>query len=310
MSVRRTAEVALFPILVLALGAWAVAAPSLDLAAPLGAPPEARDALSTLASIAFFYPLIALLERALPHRTDWSRSQGDLAADTLHLLLSGPLADTLSRASVGAAALGLGARLSARLGGALWPTSWPLAAQLALAVWLAELGHYAFHRLSHEHPLVWRLHATHHSAVRLYWLNATRFQVLDLFCLVSLQLLPLVALGAGRDALLAYTVFAAVYGQIQHGNVALRTGPLDWIFSTPGLHRWHHSTHPEEGNRNYGAILVFWDLAFGSFFRPRNRVFAGPVGIPDPPAFPAGWWGQQLSPLRWSRLGAERGGTR
>ena len=35
--------------------------------------------------------------------------------------------------------------------------------------------------MMHEVPWLWRFHATHHSAPRLYWLNAGRFHPLDLF---------------------------------------------------------------------------------------------------------------------------------
>jgi sterol desaturase/sphingolipid hydroxylase (fatty acid hydroxylase superfamily) len=97
-----------------------------------------------------------------------------------------------------------------------------------------------------------------------------------------------------------YTLFAVVYGQLQHANVELRIPrALDRIFSSPGLHRWHHSTDPREGNRNYGAILSLWDLAFGTFFRPRDRDFAGPVGIADLPRFPQRYLAQLSTPFRW-----------
>ena len=56
-----------------------------------------------------------------------------------------------------------------------------LLAQLPLALVVAELVEYSFHRLMHEVPWLWRFHATHHSAPRLYWLNAARFHPIDLF---------------------------------------------------------------------------------------------------------------------------------
>jgi sterol desaturase/sphingolipid hydroxylase (fatty acid hydroxylase superfamily) len=299
---RRAASFAIFPLFVAVLGAFAIRAPRWDFAGPVGAPAAANETLILLSALLLFYPLLALLERWLPHRREWRRAQGDLRADVLHLLFTGVVANALFAATVLGAAIAAGAWLSSELGGALWPLSWPPAVQLALAVALAELGHYAFHRVSHEQPWVWRLHATHHSAPRLYWLNATRFHVIDLFFLLSFQAFPLIALGADRAAFLSYTIFAAAYGQLQHGNIELRTGPLDWIFSTPGLHRWHHSIDAREGNHNYGAILSGWDLLFGSFWRPRGRDFTGPLGIAALPHFPTGYLGQQLSPFRWARI--------
>lgn len=283
-------------MLILALVVSAVSAPGLELGPRLGIDQSSGDVLALIAQIGVFWPVIAWLERRRPERAEWNMPHDDVRTDILHLVFSGTLMQLLFQLTLGAAAVAVGKAVASSTGGGLWPTAAPVAVQLLLALVVAELGHYAFHRLSHEHPLVWRLHAPHHSARRLYWLNATRFQWLDIFSLIALQSMPLLILGAGREALLAYALFASVYGQIQHMNVRVDSPWLDWIFSTPGLHRWHHSTDPREGNTNYGAILIVWDLVFRSFFRPSNRAFDADVGIGDMPNFPSGYIAQQLSP--------------
>jgi sterol desaturase/sphingolipid hydroxylase (fatty acid hydroxylase superfamily) len=292
----------LFPLVVTAMLAYALATPSLDLAGALALPGAANAALRPGSAVLLFYALIAALERRFPHRPEWNRSHGDVRTDVFHLLFTGAMAQAL----VGAAVLGplalLSASVSSAAGGTLWPAHWPMLAQLALALVLGELGHYVFHRISHESRFVWRLHAAHHSAPRLYWLNATRFHVLDLFLLISFESLPLALLGAGAAVLAPYFVFRAVYGQLQHCNVDMPTPRwLDWLWSSPNVHRWHHSTVSREGNHNYGAVLNVWDHAFRSFFRP-DRPFAGPVGIGQLPNFPSGYLGQQLSPFRWRSI--------
>ena len=86
-------------------------------------------------------------------------------------------------------------------------------------------------------------------------------------------------------------------------NVRVRPSWLDAIFSTPTLHRWHHSTDPREGNTNYGAILIVWDLLLGTFRRPA-RPFDAQLGVAGHPDFPEGWVAQQLSPFgrrMWGR---------
>ncbi len=244
-----------------------------------------------------------MLERVRPYRRDWWRSHDDVGADTLHLLVTGPTSAAFFEAAVRGTAATAGTFLAGRLGGPLWPAHAPMLVQLCLAVLVAEFGHYAFHRLSHEHPLVWRLHATHHSARRLYWLNATRFHPLDLVALITCQSVPLLLLGIDPRAYVSYSLFASVYGQLQHCNVVAPTGRvLDWVFSTPGIHRWHHSTDLREGNHNYGAILSLWDHVFGSYFRPHDRDFDGVVGIAAMPAFPSHYLGQLLSPVRWQSI--------
>ena len=252
--------------------------------------------------VAIVYPLLAILERLLPYRPEWNHSHGDIFADALHLGLTGPTAQGLARAFIVGPLTLLSAGVARAAGGPLWPTQAPMLAQLAFALVLGELGHYVFHRLAHESPWVWRLHATHHGATRLYWLNATRFQVLDLFLIISCESIPLALMGAGREVLGPYFVFRAVYGQVQHCNVDMRTPRwIDWLWSSPSVHRWHHSANSREGNHNYGAVLNVWDHVFRSFFRP-NDSFAGSVGIGSIPTFPTSYLAQQLSPLRWKQV--------
>jgi sterol desaturase/sphingolipid hydroxylase (fatty acid hydroxylase superfamily) len=292
----------LFPLVVTAMVAYALATPSLDLAGVLGLPDAANAGLRPGSAILLFYALIAVLERLFPHRPEWNRSHGDVRTDVFHLLFTGAVSQALVAAAVVGPLSLLSIWVSGAAGGALWPGRWPMLAQLALALVLGELGHYVFHRISHENPWVWRLHAAHHSAPRLYWLNATRFHVLDLFLIISCESLPLALLGAGAEVLGPYFVLRAVYGQLQHCNVDMPTPRwIDWLWSSPNVHRWHHSTVSSEGNNNYGAVLNVWDHAFRSFFRP-DAPFAGPVGIGQLPNFPVGYFAQQLSPFRWRKI--------
>lgn len=299
---RQLASVSLFPLLVMAMAAVAVLASTVDLAGPLGLPADVNPGLVLFIAIVCFYALVAVLERLHPYRREWNRPAGDVRTDLLHLIITGPGSNSFFETTLRGVAAGGGAWLSARVGDSLWPLHWPAVAQLFLAILVAEFGHYWFHRLSHENPWVWRLHATHHSAPRLYWLNATRFHPLDLIALISCQNVPLILLGATPRVFLMYGLFAAVYGQLQHCNIEIRSGALDWLFSTPTLHRWHHSTDPREGNANYGAILITWDLLFRSFFRPVGRSFHGRVGIAFLPHFPSGYLAQLASPFRWQRI--------
>ncbi len=303
----KLSSVVLFPLLVAAMTAFAVFGSTLDLAGPLGIAPAANPGLLALAAVVGFYATVALLERVHPYRVEWNRPAGDRRTDLLHLFFTGPLSSAAFEATLRGVAAGAAAWLATRLGGMLWPTSLPAVAQLYAAILVAEFGHYWFHRVSHENPVVWRLHATHHSASRLYWLNATRFHPLDLFALIAFQNIPLILLGAPPRVFLMYALFQIVYGQLQHGNIALRTGALDWIFSTPGMHRFHHSTDVRIGNANYGAILSVWDHVFRTFLRPNRGIFEGPIGIAAMPGFPRGYLAQLASPFRWERVERESG---
>jgi Fatty acid hydroxylase superfamily len=132
-----------------------------------------------VAAIVPFYTAVALLERVHPYRPAWNRAAGDRRTDLLHLLFTGPLSNAAFEATLRGVATSGAVWIAAQLGASLWPVSLPALVQLYLAILVAEFGHYWFHRLSHENAWVWRLHATHHGAPRLYWLNATRFHPLD-----------------------------------------------------------------------------------------------------------------------------------
>lgn len=290
---------ALFPALVTAELLLAVGLTEIDVAARTGLPRDLANALLIYPTFFGFWIVVALLERAFPYRPGWAPRPGDVRTDALHLVLSTSLSGAAFQASFALLFLAAGRWLGDALGATPWPVTWPAPLRLGLALLLAELGHYAFHRLSHENALVWRIHAVHHSPERLYWLNATRFHPLDLFSLTTLQMLPLLVLGADERTLVMYLIFTGTYGQLQHCNVEMPAGLLHSIFATPEQHRWHHSPDPREGNTNYGAVLNVWDRLFGTFFWPKNRAFHGTVGLDALPHFPRRWWPQMLSPFRW-----------
>jgi hypothetical protein len=218
---------------------------------------------------------LLVLERVHPYHDEWLHSHGDLRTDIIHNVVNF---------------------------WTLWPTTWPLSAQLLLALVIGEFGTYWIHRLMHEKPFLWRFHAPHHSAPRLYWLNAGRFHPIDLFSQQFLALTPLVLLGADTRVIALHTLFTAIHGLFQHCNIDIRLGPLNWFFSMAELHRWHHSKHLEEANTNYGANIIWWDIVFRSRFLPSDREPPTEIGIEALPKFPGGYWAHLLSPLRWKEI--------
>lgn len=245
---------------------------------------------------------VAVAELRWPYRDGWGRSHGDVATDLLHAFVSGVGTTRLVRPLVAlVGALGAGA-LSRAVGATLWPTSWPYVAQLALALVIAELPQYWLHRWQHEHDALWRFHATHHSAPRLYFLNAARFHPLDLGLVYFVGYLPLIALGCPEETIMLFALFDAVFGMLQHCNVDVRLGWMNKIFSMAEAHRWHHSRTIREANTNYGSNLIVWDLVFGTFFLPADREPPEAIGIADMPAFPTDYVGQLASPFRWRTL--------
>jgi sterol desaturase/sphingolipid hydroxylase (fatty acid hydroxylase superfamily) len=73
--------------------------------------------------------------------------------------------------------------------------------------------------------------------------------------------------GLAETAILVTSLVPLGIAMLQHVNLPLRHGWLNYVFSTNTLHRWHHSAERGEGDTNFGSTLVLWDQVF-SMFRP------------------------------------------
>ena len=282
---------AVFPVAMFGSVALSIAVFESDGSAPL----------AVLLGLGFGYLVVIVGERLYPFVPDWNRNHGDIATDAAWGgtgLATGALFGVVT-AAIGAF---VGSLLSAWLASPLWPVGWSLAAQLVLAIVVVEFFHYWIHRFEHEWDWLWRVHATHHSAPRLYWLNALRFHFLDTALLNLGFIVPLVALGAPAPVFTLWIVASSVHGICQHANMQIRCGPLNWVFSMAELHRWHHSRVLEEANTNYGQNLIVWDVVFGTRFLPADREPPEDIGLHGMPDFPMDYVGQVLSPVQWKRF--------
>ncbi|MDB4957430.1 MAG: sterol desaturase [Myxococcales bacterium] len=236
--------------------------------------------------------LVIALEYALPFRREWLRSHGDMRTDIAHLAITSNIVTGVRWAiTVGFVAL------VGPTGIAIWPTSWPLWAQVVLITVIQSFFGYWVHRAHHRLPILWRLHAVHHSAPRVYWLNQARVHPFESI-LDGLTLLPLLFLGAPETALLVFTAFSGMHLTLQHANIDLRVGVLNWILSLSEAHRWHHSRERHEADANYGGVLIVWDIVFGTYALPSDRLPPADTGLSGASAYPTGYLGQIASPFR------------
>ena len=172
--------------------------------------------------------------------------------------------------------------------------------QVVLGLVVAEFGLYWAHRIAHEWMPLWWFHAVHHSSRKLWFFNTGRFHIIDTLKSMIFSA-PLLALaGAPRDVVLWFGAITAYIGFLTHANIRMRFGWLNYIFNTPGLHRWHHSMDLREGNKNYGENLMIWDLIFGTYYDDTSRRPPAKIGISS--AMPRTFWGQIVEPFRWHKF--------
>jgi sterol desaturase/sphingolipid hydroxylase (fatty acid hydroxylase superfamily) len=244
---------------------------------------------------------VAVTEWIFPYHRRWLKSHHDVGLDIKYAIIIG-LTGSLCQPLIAAIAIPTTAWLSAAFGQELWPHRWPLLIQVVLALVIAEFPKYWMHRLEHEWDLLWRIHATHHSVPRLYFLNAARFHPIDTAIDTVVGLLPLAILGCSAEVIALFVLVSAVHGYFQHANLQLRLGPLNYFFSMAELHRWHHSKTVEEANHNYGQNVIVWDLVFGTFFLPADREPPVEIGLANLPGFPKTLLAQLASPFRWRAI--------
>ncbi|MBK6613528.1 sterol desaturase family protein [Ottowia sp.] len=135
---------------------------------------------------------------------------------------------------------------------------------LLLIILVADLVQYWTHRAYHEVPLLWRLHAVHHSVKSMDWMAGSRQHILELLITRTLVLAPIYVLGFSKDVIDAYIVIVGFQAVFNHCNVSVRLGPLRYVIVTPNFHHWHHSQDDEAIDKNYAAHYAFLDHLFGT----------------------------------------------
>lgn len=213
--------------------------------------------------------LIAGFEMMVPYDRAWKPRPRDIWNDFLFMAViqvAVPRLIGLLLALLLASRVGSDAPLAG-----LWPHEWPLAMQALLLIVTADFLRYWLHRAAHTLPVLWRLHAVHHSPDRLYWLNTSRFHPIEKVLQFALDSLPFILMGVSPEILGFWFVLYSVNGFFQHSNIRMEFGYLSKIFSTAEVHRWHHSNVPAESNANYANVFILWDRFFGTYFLPAAR---------------------------------------
>ena len=227
-------------------------------------------AASTYLTIVVAALAVAGFERAVPYRADWHPESDEFKTDLGFIaavqVAFPPILGFAFTAMLVEPVRSLGLPTTT-----LWPHAWPIWLQVVVMVLAVDLMRYWLHRASHQSDLLWRLHAVHHSVGRLYWLNTSRFHLIEKALQMLCDSLPFLVMGVRPEVLSLYYVTYAANGFLQHSNIDLRYGFLNYIVGSAETHRWHHSREPRESNNNYGSTLVVWDLVFGTWFLPRGR---------------------------------------
>jgi ornithine lipid hydroxylase len=209
--------------------------------------------------------LSLVLERFMPFNQQWNHAKQDTSIDLTSTGVLLGVTDPLIKFVAPFSVVYLYGTTKLPSGLNLFPSTAPFIAQLLIATLAIELLKYSAHRLHHTNRYLWWLHAMHHSSERLYSMNNFRFHPLNYVINFLLCVMPLMLVGVPSEVLFGYMALTQPILMLQHSNIDLRNGWLNYIFSTNEIHRWHHSTDAIEANTNYGNALSVWDIVFNTF---------------------------------------------
>jgi len=179
--------------------------------------------------------------------------------------------------------------VAADLGGLAWVSGEAgLAERLGFTVAMLlawDFGATFAHYMKHRVPLLWEFHKVHHSAEVLTPLTAHRRHPVDAIfggMVISVTMgttlgLWLLAFGDGGGPLTLLGVPAGIFlwrllgYNLRHSHVWISYGPIgDRIFISPAQHQIHHSVDPRHHDTNFGHVLAFWDMLFGTLVVPQR----------------------------------------
>ena len=196
----------------------------------------------------------------------------------------------------------------------LWEGVWfPLVVIAALLA--KDFADYWVHRALHQ-PLLWPIHAVHHSDTHVNGFTSFRVHALELVLMNAFYVTLLTWLGLPPGAIAVAHLLAALHNSYIHFEVDIDHGPFNWVLASPRFHRWHHADNPEVYGKNLANLVPLYDRLFGTYHAGgacHERMGLERDGIPgtDPAllvALPFRLWAKGLA--RWAGDRLSRPGPR
>jgi hypothetical protein len=162
---------------------------------------------------------------------------------------------------------------------------WPLPGWLSLIAGflLMDLMIYTVHRTYHAVPVLWRLHALHHSDPDIDWSSAVRHHPAEYVSAGAVYWLATLAIGIPGPAVVFHALCVFAMAVATHGNVrwpARLEHLLQPVIITLDLHLVHHSVDLADANANFGAVLSVWDRLFSTLKTlPREAISGLSFGV-------------------------------
>jgi sterol desaturase/sphingolipid hydroxylase (fatty acid hydroxylase superfamily) len=261
-------------------------------------------AMQTIALIAIIFGF-AMIEYWSGHYKTLNATKDDKKIELFMFLLLIALVQPLIFAITGAAATKWFPQYQNAL------VDLPIWAMVAILLVGDDMTQYWWHRASHS-PLLWPLHRAHHTAHYMSMRMTYRNNFFYYLMMPGIWIAGvLIYLGFG-NVYLAYVIVKLTVIMGAHCAVPWdkplykikALSPVMWLvertISTPATHWAHHALTNQDGighyKGNFGNLLFFWDILFGSAYI--TRQYPAKVGLQDDLIFgKERWFTEMFYPL-------------
>ncbi|GJL92902.1 sterol desaturase family protein [Hyphococcus sp.] len=180
-----------------------------------------------------------------------------------------------------------GAAVSAETNGigALNQFGAPLWAKLIISVAVLDLMAYGQHRALHKWYIFWRAHRAHHTDEHIDLTTSLRFHPFETLFRAIIELGVVLTIGIPPEGILLSYMVQVFANTISHTNATLPLAVdkiVSRVFTTPQIHRLHHSTNVDHQFTNFGTVFTLWDQLFGTYLSPEHLHDDERFGVDGP----------------------------
>ncbi len=133
---------------------------------------------------------------------------------------------------------------------------------------IMDFAMYWWHRFNHTLNIFWRFHKFHHKDEKMNTTTALRFHSIELLFSTLFKAVFFLFMGFSFFPILIYEIIFFIAVVVHHSNININLN-FDMlyrkIFSSPLMHRIHHSNIKKETDTNYGSVFSFWDRLFNTY---------------------------------------------
>ena len=148
---------------------------------------------------------------------------------------------------------------------------------------ILDFAEYWRHRLSHRFAWWWALHSLHHAQRQMTFWSDDRNHLLDEVIGTVWFLVIGLLIGIPPLQFPLLVLLLRFLESLSHANARVSFGWLgDRLLISPRFHRAHHGVLAAgQRSANYGAILPWWDMLFGTADFDRAYVRTGDPGAEE-----------------------------